>query len=218
MLSEVDIEYSKRLRRSRAQEISNGRSALFRSLGQRSKADCVGVLRQRLPRGRPLQKIPCYRICNFKPGLAISVHLHVDRARGMTPIRLDQIDIKPDFLHAPQSFNPARILAHSAGHDSLIAHERRDVGKVRRRAPKACVPWQDVPQYFDQSHTFFLHVLCRLSTSRRKTFTEGFSKKRDPRRNPSALDRMLSRTSISMQIRVDAFQWLNPVKRRARYQ
>ena len=68
---------------------------------------------------------------------AVSVELYIHGAGGMLAVRLHVIDVEPKLLHAPQGLDPTRVFAHAAGHDAVIAHQRRDVGEVRRSPAQA---------------------------------------------------------------------------------
>src|SRR4051812_49178927 len=102
----------------------------------------------------PLQMIPCNRLCDFEAGLAIAVDFDVYSSGRMLPISLYMIDVEPQFFHAAQGVDTTGVLAHTAGHNSLTAHKRRDVGEVRWRSAQTRAPGKHIPEHFAQTDDF----------------------------------------------------------------
>ncbi len=94
---------------------------------------------------------------NLKPRLPVAVDFNLHRSSWMFPVGLHMIDVEPQFLHAPQRIQSARILAHAAGHNALIAHERGDVGEVCRSSAQTRALRQQIPEHFAQPHDSFFH-------------------------------------------------------------
>src|SRR5947209_5819185 len=98
---------------------------------------------------------------NLVAGLSVSIQLHVDGSSRMTSIRLHVIDIETEFLHAAERLDAERILAHSARHNALIPHERRDVRKICRSPAQARSARQQFPKHCPQTQDSLLHARNR---------------------------------------------------------
>src|SRR5579862_3674716 len=146
----------------------NCRATLVGPLRQRAETNCVDTLYKTPPIVRPFQRIPGYRMRDVKLGDSLFVELHFDCPGGTLPIGLHMIDVEPQLFHTPQGFESLGILAHTAGHNSLIAHEGGDVGEVCWGPSQARAFWQKIPQHFPQPNDFLFHDSTRALP---KTFT-----------------------------------------------
>src|SRR5262249_27395307 len=135
-LPQVHIENFQRLLRHRAQKAPDRGVTRPGTLRQRTETDSSGLLRQLLPFWCPAEKIPGHRALNLIFRLPFAANAHVYRACRMVPVDLHVVDIEAHFLHAAQGFDTARVFPHAAGYNSMISHELRDVGEVRRSAAK----------------------------------------------------------------------------------
>src|SRR3954451_17852035 len=102
----------------------------------------------------PLQMIPCNRSCNFEARLPVAIDLDVYSSSGMLAISLYMIDVEPQLFQSTQSVDTTGVLAHAAGHNSLTAHQRGDVGEVRRSPSQTGAPGKQIPEHFPQTHDF----------------------------------------------------------------
>src|SRR5580765_7370645 len=112
-----------------------------------------------LPVESPLKKIPCNRSCDFKTWLALSVDYDVHRPCRTIAIRLDVVDVESQFLHAAQSFQPARVFSYAACDDAMITHKRSDVSEISGSTAQTGATGKQIPQHFAQPHDFVSFAL-----------------------------------------------------------
>jgi Holliday junction DNA helicase RuvA len=171
ILAEVDIENAYRFDASRLQEIANGGTAARRALSQRSEAHGIGLLGQNLPLRRPLEKVPRDGLCDLKARLTAIVNLDFHRSRGMVCIVLNEAGRKSQLSEAENRFLAEQVLADTAGGDSVIAEQRRDVGEVGGRPAELSARGKQIPEQLPQADDrvlFSRHVANSLTDAAAK--------------------------------------------------
>src|SRR4051812_2421882 len=104
----------------------------------------------------PLEMIPRDRSCDFEARLPVAIDLDVHSSSRMLAISLYMIDVEPQLFQPAQSVDATGVLAYTAGHNSLTAHKRGDVGEVRRSPSQTGTPRKQIPEHFPQTHDFLL--------------------------------------------------------------